>query len=174
MPTRRTNYKAMCSVCGDEIKIKPGDWIPQTCSDECLTEARRQNMRDWHADRGNRVWTPESVVQSLMRFYDKHGVSPTNNQSRQKQHNLPADTQVITLFGSWNMALKAAGLPIRSPGWTSESHKRVKKWGNDRNLKKVRVKCHQCGKTFWAWRRTAMYCSNACNCKAYHKRKVKG
>jgi hypothetical protein len=165
---KRSNLTRTCIGCGNPFEL-PRQKDKWTCSKICESRVRRRNVVDWHKDQGHRLWDEENIVISLRQFYDKHGKVPSSTDSR-RYKDLPANTQVIDHFGSWNNAIEAAGFPIRPIGWSAESRARVRKFGNERKLKKTRVKCKECGRTFWAWRKTAMFCSNACRCKDYYRR----
>lgn len=69
-------------------------------------------------------WTGERVIAALRRHFERYGESPLFEHL--KDHpELPSSTSIVRLFGSFNKALEAAGLPTRYP-WKGGTAKHTK------------------------------------------------
>lgn len=55
-------------------------------------------------------WTPEALLGVLADFFAEHQRSPTKADLHRPGD--PSDKAFVRVFGSWNAALRAAGLPI--------------------------------------------------------------
>jgi hypothetical protein len=66
------------------------------------------------------VWTPERVIAALRRDAARRGRTPTRGDWPRATRTRPQASIAENLFGSWNAALRAAGLPVNhEPGkWT--------------------------------------------------------
>jgi hypothetical protein len=80
---------------------------------ELLTEAGLRPTRVHKGRRKDRV-SSEDMVAAIRRVADEHGGRLTYNDylERARALGLPSGVSVRTRFGSWNIALEAAGLDI--------------------------------------------------------------
>jgi len=56
-------------------------------------------------------YTRDILIEELMYFYDKHGRSPKRREMG-NNNGYPCLETFREVFGTWNQALEAAGLPI--------------------------------------------------------------
>jgi hypothetical protein len=69
------------------------------------------------------AWTPDRVIQALRREARRRGRAPTISEWRRQTRSRPSAQIAAALFGTWNDALRAAGLDVnRDPGkWRRET-----------------------------------------------------
>jgi transposase len=94
---RRRKYAGACTICGGPTDGSRG---LGTASDVCMP---------------CREWTRDAVLEAFNAFWAEHGRSPRVNDANTGgagHQRLPRDNSVVRLFGSWNKALLAAGLPL--------------------------------------------------------------
>lgn len=90
---RKEGYRGECVECGGPTTGCNGpDKAPKVCV-ECL------------------YWTPEEIVASMQAFFERHGHSPGERESGEA-YEMPSNTPVYRIFGSWTAAVEAAGLPV--------------------------------------------------------------
>jgi Homing endonuclease associated repeat len=123
---RKDGYRRPCPDCGKLMAGSNGfgAFAPKRCR-KCAAEA-------------SRVWTSDEVVRVFQRFAEKHGCAPSAADymlrfPSQWEHasperlaeadriarsgpQLPAPPTVQGIFGSWNAAVRAAGLKANPPG----------------------------------------------------------
>jgi AcrR family transcriptional regulator len=98
---RRESYRGRCRQCGRPTDGSRGQGkAPELCT-FCLQPR----------------WEPARILAAMRDFYAEHGRSPREVDGH---HNsaLPNESPVRRRFGTWNAALRAAGLPVnmdRSP-----------------------------------------------------------
>jgi len=61
------------------------------------------------------------IVRALRRFMAEHGRSPSYDEWRNVDH-VPAPDTIRRQFGSWNEALRQAGLRVRQPKRATSTH----------------------------------------------------
>lgn len=61
-------------------------------------------------------WTPERVTSAIVSFFIEHGRAPTSNDWKRTNGKHPARNQVAGRFGTFNAAVRAAGLTPRKVG----------------------------------------------------------
>jgi hypothetical protein len=70
-----------------------------------------------------RYWTEEKVIRAMQDHAREHGTLRQNDWPHGQPWN-PAHSTVYKLFGSWNAAMEAAGLPVNNTAgeirWTRE------------------------------------------------------
>ena len=79
-----------------------------------------------------RVWTREAAIEALHLEAKRLGRPPGVYDTRQPGHLCPTDRTLIRLFGTWSLAMKAAGMPVRSKGWPTRPRKSVCHRGHPR------------------------------------------
>lgn len=106
--------------------------------------------------------TQDQLIKWFQEYYQSHSEVPTLNQVRNKSIYCPvAHNTIVRKFGSWNNALKAAGLPLFVKPILAKE-----------------VVCYTCGKVFHKQRHRIKdgkpdFCSNSCaatykNCHKNH------
>jgi hypothetical protein len=112
--------------------------------------------------------TQDQLIKWFQEYYQSHGEVPALNKVRDKSIPCPvAHNTVVRKFGSWNNALKAAGLPLFVKPILAKE-----------------VVCFTCDKVFYKQRHRLQegkpdFCSNSCvatykNChKNYGNRRSK-
>ena len=61
-------------------------------------------------------WTRETIIYAFELWHRRYLCSPTVAEWRRAGRDNPSATTVRSAFGSWNSAVKAAGLRPRQPG----------------------------------------------------------
>lgn len=95
--------------------------------------------------------TQDELIEWFQEYYQNHGEIPTLNKIRHKTITCPvAHNTIVSKFGSWNNALKAAGLPLFVKPILAKE-----------------VVCCNCGKTFTKQRHRikdgqSNFCSTSC------------
>jgi hypothetical protein len=84
-------------------------------------EAAGLPTRRWGAERW---WTREEAIVLLQRDAKRRGRPPTRREWDKARFTQPSANTVGNLFGSWNAALEAAGLPTREAGYAGRLSRR--------------------------------------------------
>lgn len=61
-------------------------------------------------------WTPEEIITAITNWNEKYGRPPKSAQWMVSTPHYPSVKTVIDIFGAWNNAIRAAGLPTRKWG----------------------------------------------------------
>lgn len=61
-----------------------------------------------------RHWTEERVVEAIQAWVREHGEPPTGAEWKRSGDGHPVTATVVNVFGSWNIAMVAAGFPPRT------------------------------------------------------------
>ena len=107
------------------------------------------------AVRASAVWTEETIVEAIHRWYARYGRLPNATlwRARGIDPPHPPSSTVQNKFGSWNAAIEAAGFTPRSPGRHERTdatvikmraaqrirHGWARKWGVDTGRKNARI-----------------------------------
>lgn len=119
---RKANYGGVCGSCGARTDGSNGRAkAPKLCA-ACAAAKQHAGRR----------WTREAVLAEIRRFYDLNGRKPNSSEwLRGNPHDGSPYVDVSTVqreFGSWNNAIRAAGLPTDKPGKyirTAETRRRM-------------------------------------------------
>ena len=109
-------------------------------------------------------WTRETIIYAFELWHRRYLCSPTVAEWRRAGSDNPSATTVRSAFGSWNSAVKAAGLRPRQPGEArktgsplvgSASPEAVTRWPPPRVLERLQSWAHEHGRppTLEEWRR---------------------
>ena len=89
--------------------LRGGDSIIPTCDERHCINPRHCKIQDRRARA--QIYTDEQMLGAIQVMAMRLGHSPSTNEW-QRNHGKPWDTVYVTRFGSWNAALRAAGLAL--------------------------------------------------------------
>lgn len=74
-----------------------------------------------------KIWTEEEIIEALRKWNEEEGQPPAYNDVSRGDHGgrLPSLTSIVSRFGSFRVAMQAAGFELLPPGVT---YKNVKKY----------------------------------------------
>ncbi len=109
-------------------------------------------------------WTRETIIYAFELWHRRHLCSPTVAEWRRAGSDNPSATTVRSAFGSWNSAVKAAGLRPRRPGEARKTSPpaieqppagAVPRWPPPRVVERLQAWAHEHGRppTLEEWRR---------------------
>lgn len=154
-----------CPACRSEIVKYPADVVIAALRHDATRLARTPRQAEWkhrppgqpgivavHARFGswnaglraaglpithNERWSRESVLRALSNDAERLGRAPRQTECKRATQDRPSAAVVQRVFGSWNLGLVAAGLPVTSqPG----------KWTRDTVLAALRRREHELGR----------------------------
>jgi Homing endonuclease associated repeat len=109
-------------------------------------------------------WTRETIIYAFELWHRRYLCSPTVAEWRRAGRDNPSATTVRSAFGSWNSAVKAAGLRPRRPGEARKTGspaiehppaEAVTRWPPPRVVERLQAWAHEHGRppTLEEWRR---------------------
>jgi hypothetical protein len=109
-------------------------------------------------------WTRETIIYAFELWHRRYLCSPTVAEWRRAGRDNPSATTVRSAFGSWNSAVKAAGLRPRRPGEPRRTGTPVPgaapaealtRWPPQRVVERLQAWSHEHGRapTLEEWRR---------------------
>lgn len=123
----RANDGRRCAICDTILKTHQAT----CCSRECHNVQSSFHSREQLIDLDAIYWTKERIIAALKREARSKGRSPIANEWKVATGQLsgpkvvgappgnratrPSGSHVARVFGTWNLALEAAGLPVREP-----------------------------------------------------------
>jgi hypothetical protein len=85
-------------------------------------------------ERGPGHWTRERCIAGLRAFHEIEGRTPRLDDFQKARHWPPSAATIWRVFGSWNSALVAAGIPVnRATGASGQRH-----WSDEEILEAIR------------------------------------
>lgn len=102
---RKTQYAGICVDCGGPTDGASRGGVAKRC---------RSCRHDY--ERTAAIWTHATVVAAIRRWHTETGYTPSAREWRRRGSYWPPSATVRALFGSWNMAIAAAGFAIRTIG----------------------------------------------------------
>jgi hypothetical protein len=86
-----------------KAKTKPTTTATTTKSKTTTTTKGKKN--------GHRIWTREEIIDVIQMWTREHGTAPTLSDFNGKSPFYPNHAPITRIFGSWNKAVEAAGVP---------------------------------------------------------------
>ena len=78
-------------------------------------------------------WSPDAVIAALVSWHRRCGAAPTREDFATADRSAyPNPSTVVQVFGGWNRALEAAGLPLNKP------HPPLRRWSDQEILEEIR------------------------------------
>lgn len=76
----------------------------------------RPRKRGESRGRRPRRWHDQAIVDAIQFWHDTHGRVPTKSDWGRATTSHPSPNTVVRVFGSWNAAIRSAGLALRPRG----------------------------------------------------------